>query len=126
MTMEVSMRSHGMDRRTFLKRGVGLGLGALAGSSWTQAILAASKERLTILSSIGLDSLHPDDYTVVVTTEAPSAVFLDHLTNRFMISKAAADKYGDQTDQHPIGTGPYKFVSWQRDGNLVMTRNDDY
>ena len=26
----------------------------------------------------------------------------------------------------PIGTGPYKFVSWQRDGNLVMTRNDDY
>ncbi len=213
------MRSHGMDRRTFLKRGVGLGVGALAGSSWTQAILAASKERLTILSSIGLDSLHPyayssapqygawqhmieplvdidyakrqyygvlaeswefqgnkwvlrlrkgvrfhdggpftakdvihsinriktdkqsmqapnlsdvtemqspDDYTVVVTTEAPSAVFLDHLTNRFMISKAAADKYGDQTDQHPIGTGPYKFVSWQRDGNLVMTRNDDY
>src|SRR5947209_19733200 len=67
-----------------------------------------------------------DDYTVVVTTEALSAVFLDHLTNRFMISKAAADKYGDQTDQHPIGTGPYKFVSWQRDGNLVMTRNDDY
>src|SRR5437867_8421598 len=63
MTMEVSMRSHGMDRRTFLKRGVGLGVGALAGSSWPQAILAASKARLTILSSISLDSLHPYAYS---------------------------------------------------------------
>jgi peptide/nickel transport system substrate-binding protein len=68
----------------------------------------------------------PDDYTVVITTEVPNAVFLDRLYNRFMISKAAADKYGDQADQHAIGTGPYKFVSWQRDGNLVMTRNDEY
>ena len=68
----------------------------------------------------------PDDYTVVFTTEVPNAVFLDRLYNRFIISKAAADKYGDQADQQAIGTGPYKFVSWQRDGNLVMTRNDGY
>jgi peptide/nickel transport system substrate-binding protein len=68
----------------------------------------------------------PDDTTVVFTTEVPNAVFLDRLYNRFMISKAAADKYGDQADEHPNGTGPYKYVSWQRDGNLVLTRNDDY
>jgi peptide/nickel transport system substrate-binding protein len=43
-----------------------------------------------------------------------------------MISKSAAEKYGDEVDQHAIGTGPYKYVSWARDGNLVMTRNDDY
>ena len=68
----------------------------------------------------------PDDFTVIVTTEVPNAVFLDRLTNRFMVSKAAAEKYGDQVDQHAIGTGPYKLVSWQRDGNLVLTRNDLY
>ncbi|HEU4637324.1 MAG TPA: ABC transporter substrate-binding protein, partial [Candidatus Binatia bacterium] len=68
----------------------------------------------------------PDDHTVVFTTEIPNAVFLDRLDNRFMISKAAADKHGEQVDQYPLGTGPYKFVSWQRDGNLVMTRNDQY
>ena len=33
---------------------------------------------------------------------------------------------GDQLDNYTIGTGPYKFVSWQRGGNLVLTRNDDY
>ncbi|HYY25851.1 MAG TPA: ABC transporter substrate-binding protein [Candidatus Udaeobacter sp.] len=209
----------GINRRDFLKRGAALGLGAVLGTSGARVAFAASKERLTILSSIGLDSLHPyaisasphygiwqhmieplvevnygrkeyygmlaeswefkdkkwifrlrkgvrfhdgtpftskdvihsinrikndkrslqadnfrdvaemqgpDDYTVVITTEVPNAVFLDRLYNRFMISKAAADKYGDQADQHAIGTGPYKFVSWQRDGNLVMTRNDEY
>src|SRR6185436_2827291 len=68
----------------------------------------------------------PDDYTVVFTTAVPNAVMLDRLQNRFILSKTAAERYGDEVDQHAIGTGPYKFVSWQRDGNLVMTRNDDY
>ena len=68
----------------------------------------------------------PDDNTLVVTTEKPNAVFLDRLNNRFMISKAAFDKSGEQMDQQPIGTGPYKFVSYQRDGNFVVTRNDGY
>jgi peptide/nickel transport system substrate-binding protein len=48
------------------------------------------------------------------------------LTNRNILGKAAADKYGNDVLQHPTGTGPYKFVSWQRDGQLVLTRNDDY
>ena len=68
----------------------------------------------------------PDDTTVVFTTKVPNAVFLDRLYNRFMISKSSADKYGDQADEQPNGTGPYKYVSWQRDGNLVLMRNDDY
>ena len=68
----------------------------------------------------------PDDQTVIFVTKQPLAVFLDRLENRFILSKAAADKYGDQMDQNPIGTGPYKYVSYQRGGNFVFTRNDDY
>ena len=68
----------------------------------------------------------PDDQTVIFVTKQPLAVFLDRLENRFILSKAAADKYGDQMDQHPIGTGAYKYVSYQRGGNFVFTRNDDY
>jgi peptide/nickel transport system substrate-binding protein len=68
----------------------------------------------------------PDDYTAVMTMKNPNALFLDRLDTRFIISKTAADKYGEQADNNPVGTGPYKFVSWQRDGNLVLTRNDDY
>jgi len=59
-------------------------------------------------------------------TKQPLAVFLDRLRNRFIVSKVAGDKYGDQLYQNLVGTGPYKFVSFQRGGNLVFTRNDDY
>lgn len=67
-----------------------------------------------------------DDLTVVFVLKKPNAVFLDHVQNRFILSKAAADRYGEEMDQKAIGTGPYKFVSFQRGGNFVMMRNDDY
>jgi peptide/nickel transport system substrate-binding protein len=62
----------------------------------------------------------------VFVTKQPLAIFLDRLENRFILSKVAGDKFGDQLYQNPIGTGPYKFVSYQRGGNMVFTRNDDY
>ena len=49
----------GIKRRAFLKQGALAGLGAWVGSAWVGSSYAASKERLTILSSIGLDTLHP-------------------------------------------------------------------
>jgi peptide/nickel transport system substrate-binding protein len=212
-------KANGIHRRDFLKQGALAGLAAIFGNSLVKMSYAASKERLTVLSSVSLDSLHPyaytsspqygiwnhiaeglvqedyvkmdyvgvlaeswefqgkkwvfhlkkgvrfhngspftaqdvvhsinrimndkkslqksglkditevqalDDHTVTIVTEVPSAVLLDRLTNRFMISKAAADKYGEDVDQHPTGTGPYKFVSWERNGALVLTRNEDY
>jgi peptide/nickel transport system substrate-binding protein len=68
----------------------------------------------------------PDDHTVIFVTKQPLAIFLDRLRNRFIVSKVAGDKYGDQLYQNLVGTGPYKFVSFQRGGNLIFTRNDDY
>ncbi|HYJ13900.1 MAG TPA: ABC transporter substrate-binding protein [Candidatus Limnocylindria bacterium] len=68
----------------------------------------------------------PDDLTVVFVTKQPNAVFLDRLDNRFMLSKEAGDKFGDKIYENLVGTGPYKFVSYQRGGNMVFTRNDDY
>jgi peptide/nickel transport system substrate-binding protein len=69
----------------------------------------------------------PDDHTVVVITKKPSVTFLSRgVRNRFIMSKAVADKYGKDVDKHPTGTGPYKFVSFKRDGDLVLERNDAY
>jgi ABC-type transport system substrate-binding protein len=68
----------------------------------------------------------PDDHTVVITLKRVQATFLDLVDNRMMLSKAHHDKFGDQMDQQAIGTGPYKFVSYQLGGNFVMTRNEDY
>jgi len=67
-----------------------------------------------------------DDYTVAITTKQPNAVLLERLNNRFIVSQSATEKSGNQLDNYKIGTGPYRLVSWQRAGNLVLTRNDDY
>jgi peptide/nickel transport system substrate-binding protein len=68
----------------------------------------------------------PDDHSIILTTKKPSAVLLERLNNRFIISKHVVEKNGNQLDNYKIGTGPYKLVSWQRDGNLVLARNDDH
>ena len=67
-----------------------------------------------------------DDHTIILVTKKPNVVLLDSLQNRFIMSKAAADKHGKDVDKHAIGTGPYKLVSFKRDGDLVMERNDAY
>jgi peptide/nickel transport system substrate-binding protein len=99
------------------------------GSPFTSKDVAFSIDRLkndkrsmqgSNVHSVEVDT--PDDHTVVLTTKNPNALLLARLETRFMISKDA----GDQLDNYTIGTGPYKFVSWQRGGNLVLMRNDDY
>ena len=68
----------------------------------------------------------PDDYTVIITTKQPNAVLLERLNNRFIVSQSATEKNSNELDNYKIGTGPYKLVSWQRAGNLVLARNDAY
>ena len=68
----------------------------------------------------------PDDYTVTITTKQPNAVLLERLNNRFIVSQSATEKNGNELDNYKIGTGPYKLISWQRAGNLVLSRNDAY
>ncbi len=70
----------------------------------------------------GVEVDTPDDYTVVLTTKTANALLLSRLETRFILSK----EYGDDLDNATAGTGPYKYVSWQRGGNLVLRRNDDH
>jgi peptide/nickel transport system substrate-binding protein len=91
-----------------------------------QRILADKKSPQRYALTDIVEMKPADDHTLIFTTKEPTAVMIERLTNRNILSKTAADKYGNDVDQHPTGTGPYKFVSWQRDGQLVLTRNDDY
>jgi peptide/nickel transport system substrate-binding protein len=83
-----------------------------------------SLQRSNFREVIGVEA--PDDFTVVLTTKKPNAVLLDRLNNRFIVSKAVVENNGNQLDDYKTGTGPYKLVNWRRDGDLVLTRNDDY
>lgn len=66
-----------------------------------------------------------DDYTVKVTTVEPFGALLNHLTHptAAILNEKAVKESGDSYGQHPVGTGPYKFVSWQSGDKIVLEAN---
>jgi peptide/nickel transport system substrate-binding protein len=69
-----------------------------------------------------------DDLTVRYILNQPHAAFPDILATPpgWVFSPTAAAEAGDDFGSAPVGTGPFEFVSWQRDGELVVERNDNY
>lgn len=65
-----------------------------------------------------------DDYTIKIVTKEPHAPTLSTLADvRFacMASPAA-----DDLDAEPVGTGPFKVVSYEPDVSLTLERNENY
>jgi peptide/nickel transport system substrate-binding protein len=66
--------------------------------------------------------LAPDTYTVVCKLEQPSAAFPADVV--FYPCNLMAPDSKAQADTHPIGCGPFKFVTWERyagGGGVVVT-----
>lgn len=62
------------------------------------------------------------------TLYEPFAPFLNTLalSTGHIMSPAAIEQYGESYGEHPVGTGPYRFVEWVRGERLVLERFDDY
>ncbi|VBB06908.1 Hypothetical protein LUCI_2148 [Lucifera butyrica] len=70
-----------------------------------------------------------DDYTVKIIMEKPNAAFLANMAMALaapIVSPAAVKKYGDKFVEHPVGTGPYKFVKWDKGQQIELTAFDGY
>ncbi|MBS4188693.1 ABC transporter substrate-binding protein [Bacillus sp. FJAT-49705] len=69
-----------------------------------------------------------DEYTVQFVLSRPQAPFLKNLAmSPFGIaSPTAVEKYGDKFRENPVGTGPFKFVSWKQNDTITLEKNPDY
>jgi ABC-type transport system substrate-binding protein len=70
-----------------------------------------------------------DDYTIRINVENYKNTLLTNLATGItqMSSKEYVDKNGvDAARWHPVGTGPFIFVSYERDAKLTYKRNPDY
>ena len=71
------------------------------------------------------------DWELTVTLVSPDATwqYVPGTTACHVISKAHAEAAGDQLGTPEgglMGTGPYKFVSWQNGTSVELTRNENY
>jgi len=68
-----------------------------------------------------------DRYTVLIKTKVPDPLLPAHLDHAAVIPKAYLEKVGEEGfNKHPIGTGPYKFVSWLNGDHLNLEAFEDY
>ncbi len=70
----------------------------------------------------------PDDYTFVLKTTVPYAFLEAQLCagDMCILNEKAVTELGADYGRNPVGTGPYKFVSWTAGDNITVERFDDY
>ncbi len=66
----------------------------------------------------------PDDHTVVFTLASPYGGFADILSDR-QVKIVPRGKVAQLATQ-PLGTGPFKFVSYTPGDRMILARNPDY
>jgi len=66
----------------------------------------------------------PDDFTVILHMKEPSATLLWNLSD----GAIGVVPYGSGSEMttHPVGSGPFKFVSAETDKEVLVERNEDY
>ena len=74
-----------------------------------------------------------DPYTIQIVTDGPAPTLPNDFIRLFIVSsKVAAGLTKESANEAfnsgkaAVGTGPYKFVSWQPKGDLVLARNDTF
>ena len=69
-----------------------------------------------------------DEFTVTVKFGASYPLFLRDASRQWLSisSPAALEASGADYGRNPVGTGPFKFVQWDAQSQIVIERNPDY
>jgi len=70
-----------------------------------------------------------DRYTVKIKLKYPFAPFLHRIAGYkadFIVKKEAVEKWGEDYGLHPVGTGPFEWISGDPRGDIVLKAFDQY
>ena len=69
-----------------------------------------------------------DDYTVVIVTKFPDGLLLNRLAGFvLMVPQAYIGKVGEaEFARNPVGTGAFRFASWETGKGITLDRNPSY
>ncbi len=87
--------------------------------TFEQVKAAGTAADLTVLTAVEA----ADDHTVVFHLETPSSIFLNTAAS---VGIVPAHAYGDDYGIRPIGSGPWKFVQFNPQEQLILEANEDH
>lgn len=64
-----------------------------------------------------------DNHTVRITLDRPWITFIEAF---YTLGIVPAASYGPDYGRHPVGSGPFKLVSWTEGEQLIVARNENY
>jgi len=69
-----------------------------------------------------------NDYAVIIVLKEPDYSFFSSLSHCWasILNEKATKALGDNYGMNPVGTGPFKFVSWQKGNKYTLERFDGY
>jgi peptide/nickel transport system substrate-binding protein len=111
-----------------LRKGVkfhdGTDFNAEAAKFCLDLVRTSTRPELVPVSSIDV----VDNYTIKLNLSSYEPTFLSQLIGMptWMISPTAIKKLDKGAATNPVGTGPFKFVSYQRDASIKYQRFDGY
>jgi peptide/nickel transport system substrate-binding protein len=84
-----------------------------------------NSEQLSFFATIA-DAVKVDDMTVNVVTSGPDPILPARMYWLKMVEPKHAQGNAEQFATNPVGTGPYKFVRWNRGVEVVIEINPKY
>src|SRR5215203_6142620 len=95
------------------------------GRGWPLYPIAGAKEYADGTGGTSISGLTaPNDSTVVIRLKEPFAIFPKLLA--MPVAAIVPDSVPQNFGEHPVGTGPWKFVEWKHDDYLRFAANTDY
>lgn len=69
-----------------------------------------------------------DEFTVQIHLKTAYSPFIYTIaiTSFSIVSPTAVKELGDEYSNNPVGTGPFKFVQWDRGDKIVLAANENY
>ncbi|MBI1621618.1 ABC transporter substrate-binding protein [Aquamicrobium zhengzhouense] len=109
------------------------------GSDFTAEDVIASIERVPVAATNSPSSFAPyvkaikevveiDPLTIQIKTDGPTPLLLNNLSRISILPAEQAQTTTEEMNKGNgvIGTGPFKFVSWTPDAEIIVERNENY
>ncbi|MEN9963036.1 MAG: hypothetical protein RL582_131 [Bacteroidota bacterium] len=70
----------------------------------------------------------PNDSVFVITLRNPLSSIFGLLSMPYcsILPKEAVEKYGNEFGRHPVGSGPFRFLSWHENQAITLSKNEHY